>query len=131
MPEHALDRLAGYISRTTARDGEALLCTCTQLLDQATDGLDLEDAVYVDDCKSQIIEALQRFSQNETSRTSDVDFLLDAVEALRDELRLARTVLPATPANVDEGNVASQASFRSSASEGGPFRTAIETICSK
>ena len=86
MYNDVLNYLKTQILCTKVGDTAGLRDLIEQRLDQALSSIHSND--YVEDCLFQITEALERLDTGSTDQVKLRDYLLGAIEALRDELHL-------------------------------------------
>ncbi|MFN3503395.1 MAG: hypothetical protein ACK4ZJ_14145, partial [Allorhizobium sp.] len=86
MYNDALNYLKTQILSAQVGDAADIRSLIKQRLDQALTSVDTND--YVEDCLFQITEALEQLDTGSTDPVKLRDYLLGAIEALRDELHL-------------------------------------------
>lgn len=86
MHNEALNQLRIKVSSMAMDQTSCLKATVDELIDKAIYGINGND--YVEDCLIQIDEAVARLDSEPENAPQIRDYLLGAIEALRDELRL-------------------------------------------
>jgi hypothetical protein len=95
MHNTALNQLRTKVASMDIAAPLAFRAAVNDLIDKAIDGI--EGNGYVDDCLFQIEDALTRLSSQPEKGPHIRDYLLGAIEALRDELRLCEMEAQSQP----------------------------------